>query len=134
MASTPWAVLLCKFNDNTAPDPHPRKFYEDLFTSKDPASMSMVNFFRDMSHGTVDLSGTKIFPSKEIGWFTVNASYKYYRQLLDSPACGGVNDVDPKKRPTWWVWGPDVTPLHDELLVEWAKESCNDSTILTGQR
>lgn len=116
MASTPWAILLCKFNDNTAPDPHPRKFYEDLFTSKDPASMSMVNFFRDMSHGTLDLSGTKIFPSKEIGWFTVNASYKKYLQLAYSPVCGGVNDPDPKKRPSWWV-----SPRGE--LVRWAKEA-----------
>jgi hypothetical protein len=41
----------------------------------------MVDFFRDMSHGTLDLSGTKIFPAKEIGWFTVNAAYEEFQQI-----------------------------------------------------
>src|SRR5215212_8363559 len=82
MISTPWAILLCKFNDNES-EPHPRKFYEDLFTASGTGTQNMVDFFTDMSHGKLDLSATQIFPAKEIGWFTVNASFKEFRKIVD---------------------------------------------------
>jgi hypothetical protein len=63
---TPWAILLCKFNDN-ASEPYPRQRYEDLFTSSGVGKMNMVDFFRDMSHGTLDLSGSRVF-----GWYTLD--------------------------------------------------------------
>ena len=62
-------------------------------------TQNMVDFFRDMSHGTLDLSGTQIFPTKEIGWYTVDESFKNYR----SRAVAG--------EPLRWA------------LVNWAKES-----------
>jgi hypothetical protein len=60
-----WAVLKCKFaDDNTAtvPDLH----YERLFTGVGSGSSNMVDFFSDVSHGQLDLSGSKVF-----GWFTL---------------------------------------------------------------
>ena len=85
MISTPWAILLCKFNDDDS-EFHPRKFYEDLFTASGTGTKNicMVDFFRDMSHGMLDLSRTQIFPSKEIGdWFTVDESYKDFQKIKD---------------------------------------------------
>jgi hypothetical protein len=82
MISTPWAILLCKFNDNGS-EPHPRKFYEDLFTVSGAGKQNMVDFFTDISHGKLDMSGNQIFPAKEIGWFTVNASFREFRKIVD---------------------------------------------------
>jgi hypothetical protein len=77
VVSTPWAVLLCKFKDNTS-EPRPRKFYEDLFTDPGIGKQNMVAFFRDMSHGTLDLSGSKIF-----GWYTFDNSLADYDELFN---------------------------------------------------
>jgi hypothetical protein len=60
-----WAVLLCKFADDTAAT-QPHSHYERLFTKTGSGSMNMVDFFSDVSHGTLDLSGSEIF-----GWFTL---------------------------------------------------------------
>jgi len=62
---SPWAVILVKFRDNQSPLPA-MTIYEDLFTSKGIGKQNMVDFFRDMSHGNLDLSGSKIF-----GWYTL---------------------------------------------------------------
>jgi hypothetical protein len=63
--SSPWAVLLVRFQDNHDPLPS-MSIYEDLFTSVGIGKMNMVDFFRDMSHGKLDISGSKIF-----GWYTL---------------------------------------------------------------
>lgn len=62
---TPWAVILCKFNDN-ATEPFPRKYYENLFTTSGAGTRNMVNFFHDVSHRRLDVSGTQVF-----GWYTL---------------------------------------------------------------
>ena len=61
----PWAVLLCKFNDDDT-EPEPISFYEQLFTSAGTGTQNMVDFFRDNSHGVADISGSKVF-----GWLTI---------------------------------------------------------------
>jgi hypothetical protein len=65
---TPWAVLLCKFNDN-ANEPFPRRFYENLFTNTGVGLNNMVDFFRLYSHGSIDLGGSRVF-----GWLTLPES------------------------------------------------------------
>jgi hypothetical protein len=63
---TPWAVLLCKFSDDTSAPP-PRDHFELLFTDvqgRDP--FNMVDFFWDMSHRKLDLRGSLVF-----GWYTL---------------------------------------------------------------
>lgn len=77
---TPWAVLLTKFNDNSS-EPFPRGFYEDLFTRTGVGSQNMVDFFRDVSHGTVDLSGSQVF-----GWLTLDKSSSEYTGSGANPA------------------------------------------------
>lgn len=72
MISSPWAVLLCKFNDD-ASEPLPRDYYEALFTASGIGSQNMVDFFRDMSHGNLDLSNTRVF-----GWYTLDKARSDY--------------------------------------------------------
>jgi hypothetical protein len=55
---------MCK-DDNT--EPYPRQRYEDLFTSTGAGMFNMVDYFRDMSHGVLDLSGSQVF-----GWYTLD--------------------------------------------------------------
>jgi hypothetical protein len=96
MVSTPWAILLTKFNDNGS-EPHTRSFYENLFTMSGTGSenTSMVDFFRDMSHGILDLSGTQIFPSIEIGWFTLDKSFNDYLKIRTDPSLGLYAKLEP---------------------------------------
>lgn len=63
-----WLVFLCQASDNTS-EPQTVAFYQELF---DPNRQDLVTgFFRTMSNGAVDLSGTEVY-----GWFkmTVNTS------------------------------------------------------------
>lgn len=69
---SPWAILLVRFSDDKGPDPA-LGIYEQLFTSKGKGTLNMVDFFDEMSHGNLDLSGTKIF-----GWFTLPAKKADY--------------------------------------------------------
>jgi hypothetical protein len=72
MIQTPWAVLLCKFRDDDS-EPFPKSFYEALFTQAGAGTQNMVDFFRDNSHGTLDLSGSQVF-----GWFTLDQKRSDY--------------------------------------------------------
>lgn len=75
MPKTPWAVLLCKFKDNDT-EPYPRQRFEELFTSAGIGKLNMVDFFRDMSHGNLDLSGSQVF-----GWLTLDHNRSEYSLL-----------------------------------------------------
>jgi hypothetical protein len=70
MAYTPWAILLCKFRDHPGPEPYPRQRFDELFTVAGRGKFGMVDFFRDMSHGHIDLSGSQVFPPGG-GWYTL---------------------------------------------------------------
>ena len=61
-----WAVLKCKFADDDSETP-PDDLYERLFTEAGNGSSNMVDYFRDVSHGQLDLSMSKVF-----GWFELN--------------------------------------------------------------
>ena len=61
-----WAILLVKFKDDVSPLPN-LTLYEDLFTSVGSGKLNMTDFFRDVSHGQVDTSSTKLF-----GWYTLD--------------------------------------------------------------
>ncbi len=75
MIKSSWAVLLCKFNDDLT-EPFTRDYYEDLFTASGVGSQNMVDFFRDVSHGNLDLSDTRVF-----GWYTLNQKRSEYTGL-----------------------------------------------------
>ena len=61
MALSPWAILLCKFKDQPQSMPWNLARYRDLFTQGGSGSFNIVDYFRDMSHGRMDLSGSKVF-------------------------------------------------------------------------
>jgi hypothetical protein len=70
--STPWAILLTKWNDNNV-EPKPRSFFENLFTTAGTGSFNMTDYFDTMSHGTLDLSGSAVH-----GWFTLDQAQSTY--------------------------------------------------------
>jgi hypothetical protein len=72
MIKSSWAVLLCKFNDDST-EPFTRDYYEDLFTASGVGSHNMVDFFRDVSHGNLDLSDSRVF-----GWYTLTQKLSDY--------------------------------------------------------
>jgi len=72
---TPWAILLCKFKDDTTTEPYSKQRFEELFTSSGAGKLNMVDFFLDMSHGVLDLSGSKVF-----GWFTLDKNRSEYQR------------------------------------------------------
>jgi hypothetical protein len=100
MISSPWAILLCKFNDNDTE--RPRKFYDDMFTTTGSGNRNMIDYFRDMSHGTLDLSGSKTF-----GWFTLDKSLKDYKDYSLE----------------YFKTHPDNPNGSRTALVDWAKEA-----------
>ncbi len=105
----PWAVLLCKFNDD-ATEPHPVDWYERLFTAAGTGSENMVDFFRDMSHGNVDIGGSKVF-----GWLTIPHPRSDY-------AGSGANDAGRQQLIQWARDAAaakkiDLTPFFRPMVV-----------------
>jgi hypothetical protein len=80
MASTPWAILLCKFQDDLT-EPKPRSFYEDFFTASGRGQQNLVEFFDDYSLGHVDLGASQVF-----GWFTLSQNKSDYKGSGVNPA------------------------------------------------
>ena len=72
ITKTPWAALLVKFSDHDA-EPYPRQRYEEIFTAAGAGKWNIVDYFRDMSHGKLDLSGSKLF-----GWFNMDMKRSEY--------------------------------------------------------
>lgn len=72
--TTPWAILLCKFNDDNSGPIYPRQRFDELFTSAGNGKFNMVDYFRDISHGKLDLTGSKVFPPQggETEWYTIS--------------------------------------------------------------
>ena len=58
--SSPWAVLVVSFNDDPTPSSS-LTGYQQLFTGTGTGTMNMVDYFADMSHGKLDLSGSQVF-------------------------------------------------------------------------
>jgi hypothetical protein len=73
MSATPWAILLCKFNDDNSGPIYPRQRFDELFTSAGNGKFNMIDYFRDMSHGKLDLNGSRVFPPRrETEWYTIS--------------------------------------------------------------
>ena len=58
--SSPWAILVVSFNDDPTPSSSLAS-YQQLFTGAGTGTMNMVDYFADMSHGKLDLSGSQVF-------------------------------------------------------------------------
>ena len=85
MIASRWAVLLCRFADDTVPFA-PLLHYQRLFTGVGAGSFNMVDYFRDMSHGQLDLSASQIF-----GPYTLSSSRSVFAGNVDTPPPGQVN-------------------------------------------
>jgi hypothetical protein len=82
-----WAILLLRFNNEqslSAAAP-PLSFYEKLFTGKGAGTFNVPAFFADVSHGQLDLSGSRVFD-----WMTINANRSdYVGNILDKDVPAG---------------------------------------------
>jgi hypothetical protein len=77
---TPWAILLCQYNDTIYPSPTPDVLYQDLFTTTGDGTFNSLRYFSDVSHGRVDLSGSQVF-----GPILVDAFYHDYTAPEPTP-------------------------------------------------
>jgi hypothetical protein len=62
----PWAVILCRFNDQSEYEPYPPSFYKDSFAEAGAGKGLEFDYFREVSFGAVDMTGSKVF-----GWFAM---------------------------------------------------------------
>jgi hypothetical protein len=60
--SKPWAVVLCKFNDESI-EPHDPSFFQKWITR---GNNGVNDFFNDVSYGKCNLDGSHVF-----GWYTL---------------------------------------------------------------
>jgi len=77
MILAPWAVLLCKLTDSAA-EPHPRSYYERLFTGTGVGSGNLVDYFDQVSHGRVAMGFSRVF-----GWYDLPYSVQDYEDIAD---------------------------------------------------
>ena len=63
MSSKPFAIILCKFSDQPQ-ESRPPSFYQNCFTEAGAGSGGAFDYWRDVSFGKLDLTGSKVF-----GWY-----------------------------------------------------------------
>lgn len=77
MKTSRWAVLICRFADDTSVMT-PLLHYQRLFTGAGTGSLNVVDYFREMSHGQLDLSGSEVF-----GPFNITKKLSDYPGFID---------------------------------------------------
>lgn len=75
-----WIVLMCKFSDQPQ-EPRDIHFHRRFFTEAGSGSGGMYDYLRDISYGTIDLTGTQVR-----GWYTMSHTLAQDRALGDSSA------------------------------------------------
>ena len=85
MTSTPWAVIRCKWKGSTA-TPLSDNYFQNLFTTSGAGTDNMVEYFDAMSHGRVDLSGSRVF-----GWYELPRPQSDYAGNVATPPTGKIN-------------------------------------------
>ena len=99
--NTPWAILLTHFSDDDT-EPFQKSRYEEIFTTSGAGKWNMVDFFRDMSHGILDLSGSKVF-----GWLKLDQKASEYT-------------------------GSGANPAGRKQLIQWARDKAVEKKIKVG--
>lgn len=120
---TSWAILLCKFKESDV-EPFPVQYYQDLFTGSATGPLwNMPRFFRDASHGAIDLSGTKVF-----GWYKLNKTVNDYNVL------GGAarNELVKWARAAATAKGVDLSPYFSVVVCTNLWQDIGASPGLTG--
>src|SRR6476661_10254501 len=102
---SPWAILLCKFQDNDA-EPYDRQRYLELFTSEGIGKFGMVDYFTDISHGLIDIGGSQVF-----GWFTLDKNRDEYLGLKSR------NDIRNWARQAATAAGVNLAPFYSVVVV-----------------
>jgi WD40 repeat protein len=103
--SKPWAILLCKFSDLPNIEPYPVEYYEDCFTEAGAGKGREFDYFREVSYGALDLTGSRVF-----GWL----------QLRKHTSRDAAGLKYPAGRATLHKWGVeaaeanqiDLSPFH----------------------
>jgi hypothetical protein len=73
-----WAIILCRLGDVPG-EPHPPSFYRNFFTESGAGTGGAFDYWRDVTYGTIDLTGSRVF-----GWFTIPQTTADYEQLRPS--------------------------------------------------
>ena len=98
----PWSIILCRFKGSSL-DPNIEQFFRSIFT---PGTGGLIEYWRDVSFGAVDISGTRIF-----GWIELEITRKEAggigrRALIDHAIKAAKNaGLDP------------ITGFHSQLAV-----------------
>ncbi|MGF6527897.1 hypothetical protein [Variovorax sp. PvP013] len=110
----PWAVILCRFlgeRPDAGREAPVKSFFEQAFT---PGSGGLVEYWRDVSLGSVDITGSRVFDWVEIDIPRINAGGIGRAALIDAAIRAS------KKR------GDDpLTGFHSQIAVyphNWAKD------------
>ena len=89
----PLVIVLCKFTDQTD-EPTDVKYFQDLFSETGAGESNVFDFWKDVSYGNVDLTGTVVK-----GWYTAKTTVAQFNALprsqqIDVCAKEADNDVD----------------------------------------
>ena len=99
--NTPWAMILCKFND-VAQVNQPRHFFDDFLTT--PGTGGLYDYWKDVSHGAISLEGSKVFGIEDpsdpttIGWYTMNYSFAPEIKEKDDSLGESSQKIDERER------------------------------------
>src|SRR5262245_23297977 len=94
----PIVVVLCKFTDQTD-EPQDVQYFQDLFSETSTGENNLFDFWKDVSYGNLDLTGTVVK-----GWYTAKMTVGELNaipqtdagraQQIDVCAKEAVNDID----------------------------------------
>jgi WD40 repeat protein len=93
----PWAIILCKFSDLATFEPYPVDYYEQCFTEFGAGTGREFDYFREVTYGALDLTGTRVF-----GWFNMPHHSSKDPDTLKYPS----------GRATLHDWGVEVAKAH----------------------
>src|SRR5947208_1417781 len=68
LGNTRWTMLLCKYGD-LATEPKPPSYFQTLLTESGAGTGNLFDYFRDVSYGQIDLTGSRVY-----GWYSLDAS------------------------------------------------------------
>src|SRR5262245_43905957 len=83
----PIVVVLCKFTDQTD-EPQDVQYFQDLFSETGTGENNLFDFWKDVSYGNLDLTGTVVK-----GWYTAQMTVGEFNAIPQTPA-GRAQQID----------------------------------------
>ncbi|MFE4987533.1 hypothetical protein ACFRFO_28480, partial [Streptomyces sp. NPDC056664] len=108
--SYPWAFLLVQFSDATTPTPFTRERFEEMCTTAGAGKFNLVDFYRDMSHGNLDLSTSRV-----LGWHRLSQKESDYVGSGGNPQ--GRRDLITWARQAVLNAGENLAPYANRIFV-----------------